>query len=97
MTSKSVAFLQLVHREDLGTRLSCFGCENKMADISFVLRVRTRRNNCLKKHGKNSKKTTRRATSTIWRIFTELNNPNVHYAYGRWIDGGKNVLAMFLN
>ena len=26
-------------------------------------------------HGKNRKKTTRRATSAIWRIFAELNNP----------------------
>ena len=26
-------------------------------------------------NGKNSKKTTRRATSAIWRIFAELNNP----------------------
>ena len=45
-----------------------------MADISLVSRVRTRRNNSLK-HGKNSKKTTRRATSAVWRIFAELNNP----------------------
>ena len=45
-----------------------------MADISLVSRVRTRRKNSLK-HGKNSKKTTRRATSAIWRIFAELNNP----------------------
>ena len=45
-----------------------------MADISFVSRVRNRENNS-QKHGKNSKKTTRRATSTTWRIFEELNNP----------------------
>ena len=45
-----------------------------MADISLVSRVRTRRNNS-EKHGKNSEKTTRRATSAIWRIFAELNNP----------------------
>ena len=38
-----------------------------MADISLVSRVRTRRKNS-QKHGKNSKKTTRRATSAIWRI-----------------------------
>ncbi|CAH3025688.1 unnamed protein product, partial [Porites evermanni] len=30
-----------------------------------------------KKHGKNSKNTTRRATSAIWRIFEELNNPEL--------------------
>ena len=28
-----------------------------------------------KKHGKNSKKTTRRATSAIWRIFAGLDKP----------------------
>ena len=27
------------------------------------------------KHGKNSKNTTRRATSANWRIFAELKNP----------------------
>ena len=37
-----------------------------MADIALVSRVRT---------GRNSKKTTQRATSAIWRIFAELNNP----------------------
>ena len=68
-----------VNREDLGTMLSCFGCElKKMADISLVSRVRTtagtRRNNNWK-HGKNSKKTTRRATSAIWRIFMDLDKP----------------------
>ena len=35
--------------EDLGSRLNCFGCEKKIADISLVSRVRTtagtRRNN----------------------------------------------------
>ena len=48
--------------------------ETKMADISLVSRVRTRQNNSLK-YGKNSKKTNRRATSAVWRIFAELNNP----------------------
>ena len=48
--------------------------KTKMADISLVSRERSRRNNG-KKHGKNSKKTTPRATSAIWRIFAELNNP----------------------
>ena len=47
-----------------------------MADISLVSRVRTtagtRRNNYIQKHGKNSKKTTQRATSAIWRMFAEL-------------------------
>ena len=49
-----------------------------MAETSLVSRVRTtdgtRRNNGLK-HSKNSKKTTRRATSAIWRIFAELDKP----------------------
>ena len=48
--------------------------ETKMVDISLVSRVRTRRNNS-SNHGKNSKKTTGRAVSAIWRIFAELNNP----------------------
>ena len=48
--------------------------KTKMADISLVSRVRTRRNNS-QKHGKNSKKTTRRATPAIWKTFAELNNP----------------------
>ena len=52
-----------------------FCCElEKMADISLVSRVRTRRKNSYK-HGKNSKKTTRRATSAIWRIFAEIDKP----------------------
>ena len=45
--------------------------KTKTTDISLVSRVRPRRNNS----GKNSKKTTRRATFAIWRIFSELNNP----------------------
>ena len=53
--------------------------KKKMADISLVSRVRTtagtRRNNYIQKHGKNSKKTTQRATSAIWRIFAELDKP----------------------
>ena len=48
--------------------------KTKKVDISLISRVRTRRNNSYK-HGKNSKKTTRRVTSAIWRIFAELNNP----------------------
>jgi len=48
---KNAARYRLRHRyrEDLGTRLSCFGSEKKVADISLVSRVRTtagtRRNN----------------------------------------------------
>ena len=52
--------------------------KKKMANISLVSRAKsaagTRRNDS-KKHGKNSKKTTRRATSAIWRIFAELDKP----------------------
>ena len=33
--------LRHCYREDLGKRLSCFGCGKKMADISLVSRVRT--------------------------------------------------------
>ena len=46
-----------------------------MADTSLISIVRTRRKNS-SKHGKNSKKTTRKATFAIWRIFAELNDPN---------------------
>ena len=42
--------------------------------VSPVSRVRTRLNN-RQKHGKKSKKTTRTATSGIWRILAELYNP----------------------
>ena len=48
--------------------------KTKMEDISLVSRVRTRQNYS-QKHGKNSRNTTRRATSAIWRIFAGLNNP----------------------
>ena len=52
-----------------------FVLKTKMVDTSIVSRVRTtagtRRNNGYK-HSKNSKKTTRRATSANWRIFTTL-------------------------
>ena len=45
----------------------------------------------------NSKETTRRATSAIWRIFAELNNPMHYRRYELNIDGSKRVLAMLLN
>ena len=54
--------------------ISYFSSSSEFANISLVSRVRTRRKNS-KRHGKNSKKTTRRTTSAIWRIFAELNNP----------------------
>ena len=66
--------------------------KTKMADISFVSKVRTRRNNSKNKNnGKNNKKTTLRATSAIWRTLAELNNHELN------IDGSKLVLTMFLN
>ena len=52
--------------------------KKKMADISLVSRVRTSggtTGNNSEKHGKNSNKTTRRATLPIWRIFAELDKP----------------------
>ena len=52
--------------------------KKKMADISLVSIARTAagtRRNDSKKHGKNSKKTTRRMTFAIWRIFAELDKP----------------------
>ena len=58
-----------------GNEVELFWLWKKMADISLLSRVRTtagtRRNNSWKR-GKNSKKTTRRATSAIWRIFGDL-------------------------
>ena len=45
-----------------------------MADISLVSKVRTRRDYS-EKCDKNSKNTTRRATSANWRTFAELKNP----------------------
>ena len=72
--------------------------KTKLADISLVSRVRTtagtRRNNTYK-HSKNSKKTTRRTTSAIWRILEELDKPkrtlsNMNLTS---IDAGKHVLA----
>ena len=51
-----------------------------------------------KKHGKNSKKTTRRATFAIWRLFADLNNPKRALSkINLTIDGGKHILAMILN
>ena len=51
-----------------------------------------------KKHGKNSKKTTRRATFAIWRLFADLKNPKRALSkMNLTIDGGKHVLAMILN
>ena len=69
MTSKMQRFRRLRHvnREDLGTRLSCFACElEKMADISLVLRVRTRQN-----IAKNMARTARRQLEGQHLLFGE--------------------------
>ena len=55
-----------------------FVVKTKMEDTSLVSRVRTTagtRQNNGQKHSKNSKKTTRRAISAIWKIFAELDKP----------------------
>ena len=48
--------------------------KTKMADISLASRVRTSRNNS-EKHGKNSKKTTLRATFAIWENIWRAEQP----------------------
>ena len=70
-----------------------------MADTSLVSRVNTtagtRRNNS-KIHSKNSKKTTRRATSAIWSIFCGAGQTKTYTIEDELnIDAGKHVLAMF--
>ena len=70
--------------------------KTKMADISLVLG--TRRNNG-QKHGKNSKKTTRRTRSAIWGTFVGLNNPKRALSKMNLtsMEVSMIVLAMFLN
>ena len=49
-----------------------------------------------KKRGENSKNTTRRATSAIWRLFADLNNPKCALSkINLTIDGGKHVSYAF--
>ena len=50
--------------------MSCFGCENKSGGHF----TRFKSENLAKNVAKNNKKTSRRVTSAIWRIFAELNN-----------------------
>ena len=61
--------------------------KTKMVDTSLLSRVRTTagtwRNNGWK-HSKNSKKTTRRVTFAIWRIFVELDKPKRVIRLGLW-------------
>ena len=84
--------------------MKCFGCKKKKADISLVSRVRatagTRQNNS-EKHGKNSKNTTRRATSVIWSIFAELGKPKRRRGDGSEDEilpklGGQNIFRSLL-
>ena len=84
--------------------MKCFGCKKKKADISLVSRVRatagTRQNNS-EKHGKNSKNTTRRATSVIWSIFAELGKPKRRRGDGSEGEilpklGGQNIFRSLL-
>ena len=67
--------------------MGCFGGEYKMAEPFTRFR----------KHSKNSKKTTRRTASAIWRIFTEFNDPlSPKHALSKMnLDGGVHVLAYF--
>ena len=65
--------------------------KKKMVDISLVSRARTAagtRRTDSKKHGKTSKKTTRKATSAIWRIIAELDKPKrtLSEMNLRWLD-----------
>ena len=60
--------------EDLGMRLSCFWQWVQNAG-TFHLFHEEWVGILLSRHSKNSKKTTRRMTSAIWRIFAELKNP----------------------
>ena len=75
--------------------MSCFGCENK--NVVPFTRFKSKKI-MAKKHGKNSKKTTRRATFAIWRLFADLNNPKRALSkINLTIDGGKHIFAMILN
>ena len=64
-----------VNQENVGTRLSCFGDENKMAEQSakhftcFMMKY------CLKSWQEQHMKTTRWTISAIWTIFEDLNRP----------------------
>ena len=73
MTSKVQHSCRLRHRyrEDLETRLSCFGCENKNSR-TFCGTFYSFNDDLL---SKNSKKTTRWTKSAIWSIFADLNSP----------------------
>ena len=66
-----VAGYWAVDRENLGTRLSCFGSYNTMAELSRNILLFPRRN-IVWNHRKNSKKTTPRTTTVIWSKFADL-------------------------
>ena len=54
--------------------MSCFGCENKSGGHFTRFKSETLGEIIAKNMAKDNKKTSRRATSAIWRIFAELNN-----------------------
>ena len=71
-----------VNREDLGTRLSCFGCEKKNGRTVGGTFYSFHDELLSKKH---SKKTTRRTTSAIWSMFADLNSHlSSKHALSRW-------------
>ena len=60
----------------MGTRLSYFGGEYKMAEQSFHSFHEKEIRELLTKNSKNRKTTTRRITSAIWRILAHLKKPS---------------------
>ena len=54
--------------------MSCFGCENKRGGHFTRSKSENLVEIIAKNMAKNNKKSSRKATSAIWRIFAELNN-----------------------
>ena len=54
--------------------MSCFGCENKSGGHFTRFKSENLGEIIAKNMAKSNKKTSRRATSAIWRIFAELKN-----------------------
>ena len=54
--------------------MSCFGCENKSGGHFTRFKSENLGEITAKNMAKNNKKTSRRATSAVWKIFAELNN-----------------------
>ena len=85
-----------VDRGNLGTGLSCFGCLNKMEELSGGHCTRLTAKYCLKTYSKNSERSTRRTTFAIWSILQTggdlylLNFPKkMHYRCELNIDRGR--------